>query len=146
MNTQKTTSSAHSMTTIGDNKEDILISQLRIATHNINGLKNDQLKLTDLCNEGLQREWDVIGVYETNITQEKGKHINRTLNGYLGFWSSKAQKIKGSGVCILLNPKWEKHIAKVEKFNEYHIRITLLFKSCTIYINQIYSPPNDRQI
>jgi len=78
---------------------------LKISTHNINGIKNDKLKLFNMVNWAREKDIKILGISDTNIGKKEGKWINdRELKdmGYTGYWSNKDQKIKGSGVAILV--------------------------------------------
>src|SRR6185295_12888050 len=53
-------------------------------------------------------------------------------------------KKKGSGVGILVEEHWEKHVGAVRKINEYMIEIILYFKQLELVILGVYIPPNDK--
>src|SRR6266487_2119280 len=55
----------------------------------------------------------------------------------------KDNKIKGSGVAIIVHKKWALHVGKVRTLGPYLLDITLYFKGATINIIQLYSPNND---
>ena len=63
--------------------------------------------------------------------------------GYKGFWSKKDKKVKGSGVAIIVNNEWAKHVRSVISINPYVIKIKMFFKGITIKIIQLYTAPND---
>ena len=64
---------------------------------------------------------------------------------YVGFWTGAARdKKKGSGVGILIEEQWKKHVGAVKKINEYMIEIILYFKQLELVILGVYIPPNDK--
>jgi exonuclease III len=90
---------------------------------------------------------DVFRISKTNLSRREGQILNRTLLKSLeltGFWSEKEEKIKGSGVAIILKSQWEKHVSKVSYINPYAIQIKMEFKGCTIFVTQVYLPPSDK--
>jgi len=119
---------------------------LKILTHNINGIKNDKLKLFNMVNWARKKDIKILGISNINIGKKEGKWINdRKLKdmGYTGYWSNKDQKIKGSRVAILVKNEWAKHIGSVISINPYLIEVKLFFKGVTIKVIQLYALPND---
>jgi exonuclease III len=120
--------------------------ELKIACHNINGLKTKGWKLESLLGWAEEEEITILGIMETNLTESEGKFLMHAANRkYVGFWASAAKdKKKGSGVGILVEEQWEKHVGAVKKINEYMIEIILYFKQLELIILGVYIPPNDK--
>jgi exonuclease III len=114
--------------------------------HNINGLGPDHSKLNLLIEYCSNKGADIIGICETNRDRKHRKFWNKQTLEYTSFWTNKDNKIKGSGVCIMINKKWEKHIGKVNRIGAYYIEAWLLFKNCTLIVGVIYIPPSDTKI
>ena len=120
-------------------------------SHNINGIKQNSTKFLTLVQHCTSKNADVIGISETNLQRRTGelwnapisKNSDPTLEHWHGFWTDKDDKIKGSGVAILLNKKWIKHVGSIKRISQYYIEITLFFKKCQFTIGQLYMPPND---
>ncbi|GES95991.1 hypothetical protein GLOIN_2v1765743 [Rhizophagus clarus] len=106
--------------------------------HNINGLGPDNF----CANKGA----DIIGICETNRSRKQGKYWNKESSEYTSFWTNKDNKIKGSGVCIIVRKKWEKHIGKINRIGAYYIEAWLLFKNCTLIVGVVYMLPLDMKI
>ncbi len=46
-----------------------------------------------------------------NISEQQGKFLCNKRNNYVGFWTgARENKLKGSGVGLLVNKTWKKHI------------------------------------
>jgi len=120
--------------------------EIRIACHNINGLKTKGWKLESLLGWAEEEEITILGIMETNLTENEGKFLMHATNRkYVGFWASAAKdKKKGSGVGILVEEQWEKHVGAVKKINEYMIEIILYFKQLELVILGVYILPNDK--
>ena len=58
---------------------------ISFATHNINGLKSNPDKLYSLVDD--LKDFDIIGLNETNISPKDGKYINNELNKGHIIWS-----------------------------------------------------------
>ncbi|PKC11177.1 hypothetical protein RhiirA5_397681 [Rhizophagus irregularis] len=114
--------------------------------HNINGLGPDHSKLNLLIEYCSNKGADIIGICETNRDRKHRKFWNKQTLEYTSFWTNKDNKIKGSGVCIMINKKWGKHIGKVNRIGAYYIEAWLLFKNCTLIVGVIYIPPSDTKI
>jgi exonuclease III len=91
-----------------------------------------------------------MGLTETNISQRDGAFRNNNTyiqqQNYIGYWSDKDNKIKGSGVALLLHKKWEPYVGRVVMYKAYYIEITLFLKKCTLVIGNIYVPPSDKEM
>ena len=139
--TNRSTPDDHKPSNKGENK----ITQLKICSHNINGLKGSRgkmLRFMDWCEE---QHMDVIGLSETNLTDKESAYLVPTDKDYVGIFSGKDTKIKGSGVALLLEERWAAHIGQKEILDHYLIHVTLMFKGCKISIIQLYFPPNDKE-
>ena len=106
---------------------------------------NEQ-KLIALANLGKEEELDIIGIAETNIKEKEGKWIQTKQQGYVSFWSSKEEdKLKGSGIGVLVNERWAKHIGRVIKYSAYLLKIEFFFKKIVIQVWVVYLPPADKK-
>ena len=87
-------------------------------------------------------------ITETNIAEKEGKFLLYNQNAqYKGYWTSAAMdKKKGSGVGILIDEEWERHVGAVKRVNEYMIEVRLYFKQLELVIIGVYIPPNDKSI
>ena len=54
-------------------------------------------------------------------------------------------KIKGSGVGLLISKEWEKHISKVTRFSNYYIDTILIFKKYKLVVISVYILPSDKE-
>ncbi|CAB4417926.1 unnamed protein product [Rhizophagus irregularis] len=113
--------------------------------HNINGLGPDDFKLNVLMDYCTNKGADIVGICETNRDRKNGEFWNKQNPEYISFWTNKDNKIKGSGVCIIINRKWEKHLGKVNRVGAYYIEARLLFKNCTLVVGVVYMPPSDTE-
>ena len=122
-----------------------LIPQIYCATHNINGLSQDITKLYHLLDYCNQHRIDIIAVTETNISKKAAAFILVEPYKYKGFWAEADNKIKGSGLGVLVATHLEQFISKVDytSIPHYGIIITFTFKGCTITVINIYCPPSD---
>jgi exonuclease III len=79
---------------------------LKIACHNINGLKGNRDKMETMIDRIENENYDIIGIVETNITDKEGCHIVNQRDNISGFWTSAEEcKKKGSGVGAIINKK-----------------------------------------
>ncbi|CAB4403292.1 unnamed protein product [Rhizophagus irregularis] len=116
---------------------------LTFVGHNINGLGSDNFKLNIFMDYCTNKGADIVGICETNRERKNGEFWNKQNPEYTSFWTNKDNKIKGSGVCIIIKKKWEKHIGKVNRISAYYIETWLLFKNCTLVVGVVYMPPSD---
>ena len=73
--------------------------------------------------------------------------MNRFESQYKSFWANaKVDKKKGSGIGILIENKWEKHIGNIERINEFILIVKLYFKQMQLIIGVVYLPPNDKDL
>ena len=121
-------------------------TEIKVATHNINGIKSNTHKVEFLLEWASDNAIDILGVAETNITHTEGIWINKEQSKYRSFWSSSNKdKKKGSGVGLLISKQWEKFIGQIERFNEYLISVSLVLKQLEIIVIMLYAPPNNDQ-
>ena len=59
--------------------------------------------------------------------------------------NSNPEKRKGSGVGILINEHWEKHLGGIDRTNENIIIASFIFKQLEIVIIMLYMPPNSKK-
>ena len=80
---------------------------IRVACHNINGLKTRGWKLENLFGWAEEKKITIMGITETNIAEKEGKFLLYSQDiQYKGYWTSAAiDKKKGSGVGILIDEK-----------------------------------------
>src|SRR6185436_12315269 len=120
--------------------------ELKLATHNINGLKANSQKLESLYEWMIDNELDIVGLSETNISAKEGFFLTRNLEGYKSFWSNACpNKKKGSGVGLLISNQWEKHLGRIDRVNEYIVLASFMFKQLEIMVIMMYLPPNDKE-
>ena len=83
--------------------------------HNINGIKGNSYKIQEFLDYCNGQKLNVVGITETNIKKKEAKFLELQKEGYKDYWSSAEQdKHKGSGVGIIVNSKWSKHITKIK--------------------------------
>ena len=71
--------------------------------------------------------------------------MNRGGN-FVGFWTKACEnKLKGSGVSLIISKAWEKHIGRVTRYSNYYIDILILFKKYKLLVISVYIPPNDKE-
>ncbi|PKB95764.1 DNase I-like protein [Rhizophagus irregularis] len=117
---------------------------ISFATHNINGLKSNPDKLYSLIDN--LKDFDIIGLNETNLSPKDGKYINNILNEGHIIWSKcDSIKKKGKSMALFMKVKWAKHIGKILNPTDNILYVQLIFKQCSISIVQVYMPPNDAQ-
>jgi len=83
-----------------------------------------------------------------NIAKKEEKILLYNLNTrFKGYWASAAlDKKKGSGIRILIDEIWEKHVGAVKRHSEYIIEVKLYLKQLVLIIIRVYIPPNDKTI
>ena len=78
--------------------------ELRLATHNINGLKANGQKIEQLQDWIVDNEIDILGLAETNISGKEGFFLTKDIENYTSFWTNaRVEKKKGSGVGLLIS-------------------------------------------
>ena len=103
--------------------------------HNINGLRSNNQKIESLYQWLLDNRIDIIGLAETNITTKEGSFLTKNLGNYRSFWSNaNPDKKKGSGVGLLINSQWERHLEQIDRTNEYMISAKFMFKQAEIIV------------
>ena len=79
---------------------------LKVALHNINGIKGNFTKLELLLDWAYKENIDMIGINETNTTGRQNNFNLKNQGNYLGLWSdAEENKKKGSGVSLLICKK-----------------------------------------
>ena len=58
---------------------------LQVVTYNINGLRGDRLKLLNIIKWSAEYHFQVIGISDTNIGKQQGKHINNNELDNMGY-------------------------------------------------------------
>ncbi|CAG8623627.1 1811_t:CDS:2 [Rhizophagus irregularis] len=102
---------------------------LSFATHNINGLKSNPDKLYSLIDD--LKDFNIIGLNETNISPKDGKYINNELNEGHIIWSKcDPIKKKGKDMALYMKDKWAKHIGKILNPTDNILYVQLIFKQC----------------
>src|SRR5690242_7457653 len=120
--------------------------ELGIACHNINGLRSNKQKLEALYEWALLYDIDVLGLAETNISSKEGTFAAMNFGNYRSFWSSaNPNKKKGSGVGLLINKQWERHLGQIERKSEYLIIASFMFKQLELIVMMVYLPPNNKE-
>jgi len=78
--------------------------EIKIACHNVNGLKTKGWKLGNLLDWAEEEEIAILGVTETNLTEREAKFLTyNTSKKYIGYWVNAVEdKKKGSGLGILV--------------------------------------------
>ncbi len=125
--------------------EDFFLS-LKISTHNINGLKSNPNKLTNLMEHIIQQKIDVCTLTDTNLMEREGFFTipSRYKDTYRIFWASRdLEKMKGSGVACIVNQKWAKHHWETVVFSPYLLNVKFLFQNLQLNIWTIYTMPLD---
>ena len=119
---------------------------LKIATHNINGLKANSYKLDILIDYAIEKNIDILEINETNILEQQGKFLVNKESRYIEFWiGANRNKIKESKVSLLISKEQEKHIGKVTRFSNYYIDTLLIFKKYKLVVINIYILPSDKE-
>ena len=79
--------------------------ELKLACHNINGLKTKGWKLENLLSWAEEEEIAIMGITETNLTEREKKFLTYAAGKrYVGFWTNAAEdKKKGSGIGIVID-------------------------------------------
>lgn len=126
-----------------------LFLDLKISTHNINGLKTDPHKLFHLIEYMMNENIDMMAINETNIDGKTGKFIihETQKDKVKGYWSnSVSDKIKGSGVALIVNDKWASHYYQHKEYSPYLMVVKFIFrKHCQIWVWIVYAAPSERQ-
>jgi exonuclease III len=120
---------------------------LKIAFHNINGIKNNQHKFLELIEYSKEHSFNIIGITETNTKEREAKYFGNLGTDYNSWWTSAEEgKHKGSGVGIIVDTKWSDHLTEVRRPNAYSIRVAFSFKKAKIVVWIVYIPPNDSKM
>ena len=82
------------------------MNNLRIGTHNINGIRVNPGKIELLIDWMNEMNIDIMGLNETNINKKEESFIVDKRSEYKGIWSCcNKDKVKGSGVESLIKEK-----------------------------------------
>jgi len=120
---------------------------LKVASHNINGIKGNSIKLELLLDWARKENIDMIGINETNTTGRQNIFNLKNQDNYLGILSdAEENKKKVSGVGLILCKKWEKHLSQVKRRNAYYLETLFVFKRHKVLVLVIYIPHNDPKI
>src|SRR5436190_340691 len=125
------------------------LTELTLATHNINGLRTDHVKLSSILNWCQIHKVDLLALNETNCTE---RDINFKIspehkNDFQFIWSSKDDaKSKGSGVAIIFNKTWAPYYYNHTIFSPYLIQVKFLFYGRELIVWAYYIPPNNQEI
>ena len=121
---------------------------LKIAVHNINGLKSRSYRLDLVLVWAAQEGFDLVGLTETNIQERTGKFLMKDKDNYRGIWAcADVNKSKGSGVGLLISKRIEKYIGKVEKINEFLLIVNFyLPNNITLSVMVTYLPPSNSEV
>ena len=88
----------------------------------------------------------MLGICETNISELQDSFLIPKNEDYVEFWTrANENKLKGSGVGIVIKKNWEKHIGQINRFRNYYIDVLLLFKRYKLVIINTYIPLNDKE-
>lgn len=77
---------------------------------------------------------------------KEGDSLNTHKYKYISYWTDKDNKVKGSGVGLLIHQDLAIHVSRVVRHSQYMLSIRLSFKKATIVVTQIYVPPNNKEI
>ena len=114
--------------------------------HNINGIKGSFTKLELLLEQVVCKNLDIIGINETNTMERQNKFNMKKQKDFFRVWTdSEEKKKKGSGVGLLINNKWERHLSQVKRISAYYIEALFIFKRQKMLIIAIYIPHNDKE-
>ena len=76
------------------------------------------LKFINWCDE---QHMDIIGISETNFTDKESAFLVPVDKDYIRITTEKDNKIKGSGVALLLEERWAAHIGQKRVLDHYLI-------------------------
>ena len=117
---------------------------IKIATHNINGIKGNASKLELLLEWASKENIDMLGINETNTTERQNKLYMSRQKEYLEVWTNAVEnKKKGSRVGLVINKKWEKHLSQVKRSSAYYIEALFIFKRQKLLVIVVYILHND---
>ena len=120
--------------------------RVNMACHNINGIRGNKVKLKAIAEWACENEIDLLGLVETNSSEKELRFSLDEVN-MKGFWSQyEVTKRKGSGVGLLVGPRWEKHLGQVCRFEEYMIEARFYFKQSVVVVIVVYLPPSDKTL
>ncbi|GBB93798.1 hypothetical protein RclHR1_22300005 [Rhizophagus clarus] len=142
-NSCDTSSSSNSST----NHNDGIVEGL-IGFHNINGLALNPRKLADLLEWCHNNSFDFMGIAETNSNILNLQHYINNINADSSYeiqGSSKSiNKIKGSGVALLVHSKWRRYHFDTIIFSPFLMVSKFGTKHRQLWIWVYYLPPTDQ--
>src|SRR5438046_12992 len=106
------------------------LTDLTIATYNINGLRTNHNKLTSILNWCKLHKVDILALNETNCAESdiNFKITSDLKKNFQFIWSKKDDaKSKGSGVAIIFNKIWISYYYKHTIFSPYLIQVKFMF-------------------
>src|SRR6266496_2997106 len=89
-----------------------MFTDLRIDTHNANGLKSTVHKLTNVLQFADEHQVDIMTITNINLTESEGKFAIHQYyaNHFAIQWASKdSNKMKGLGLARIISKKWAVH-------------------------------------
>src|SRR5438128_891256 len=82
--------------------------------------KENKMKVKQLAKYSKLEEYNIIGIVETNIEEQKGKWINTKEYRFSSFWTEpEKEKYKGSGIRLLVDQNWLRNMGICKKFSPY---------------------------
>ena len=88
----------------------------------------------------------MLDICETNISELQGSFLILKNGDYVEFWTrANKNKLKGSGVGIVIKKNQKKHIGQINRFRNYYINVLLLFKRYKLVIINTYIPLSNKE-
>ena len=122
---------------------------LKIVTHNINGIRTNHIKLSSILNWCSINQIDILALNETNCEEKDAtfKLTDHQKKDYQFIWSTKDEsKQKGSGVALIFRKTWSKYYYGCTIFSPYLIQVKFLFYGRELIVWAYYIPPNNKEI
>ncbi len=105
---------------------------------NARGLK-DGIKPSQLVDHMEAQEIQILGIAETNFTEEDHRHRIPAHSRYRSYWAN--GESRGEGVGIMIDREIDKHNTKIRRYGGRIITVELLFKDkVKLGIAQVYFP------
>jgi exonuclease III len=113
---------------------------LTIGTININYLTDyKQNMITNIMNE---TQIHILGIAETHLTNKQTKYYLKNDQKYIGFFNNDDTTVRETGVGIIIDREYAKHIFNIGYYKGRIIYLDLMFKKKTkIRIIQFYGKP-----
>ena len=110
-------------------------------------MKGDFAKVERLAEYCKDEHFNLVGVLETNIGEKDTKWMQKDIIEYESFWTdTEKDKSKGSGVGLLVDRNWAKHLGLCKKFSPYLLKAEFYFKKMIMQIWVTYVPPKNEVI